>query len=149
MLLQMTRRPACPVLAILIAAAAACSSASPAPILPTAPTAVVPTAPPTPPAARPTYTLSGTVTEVASREPIEGVEVYCDACGEWGHTLTKTDINGFYIFDDVYAGNAPLLISKPGYGDPPGVPPGPVPGHSWRPVFVSGDTRLDVQLARQ
>lgn len=133
---------------MLLATAIGCSSSS-STASPTAPTAVVPPAPTAPVPPRRAFTLSGTVTEVSSGEPIEGVELYCDACGPEGHRWAESDANGFYIFYDVYAGNAPLLIRKAGYGDPPGVPQGPVAGRSWRPVIVNGDTRLDIQLARK
>jgi hypothetical protein len=80
--------------------------------------------------------------------PIEGVQVYCDSCGPFGHTFLSTDANGFYIFPAVFNGDNPIIVRKDGYGDPPGLPPGPVsPG--WRYVTVKGDTRFDVELIRR
>jgi len=45
------------------------------------------------------YTLSGVVYEETpmGRAPVEGVDIYCDACGsEFGHTRVFTDTNGVY-----------------------------------------------------
>jgi hypothetical protein len=98
--------------------------------------------------------LSGVVFEVTAtgHVPIPGVSVYCDACGEFGHTAKTTDKDGFYSFSGDIAGGggmwlppsntAYLIVRKEGYRDPPGLPPGP------RDVTVKGDTRFDIQLVR-
>jgi hypothetical protein len=87
--------------------------------------------------------------------PVLGVSVYCDACGEVGHTTRTTDASGFYSFSgDIARGGGvwisagiatPLIVTKEGYRDPPGLPPGPV-SQGWREVTVKGDTRFDIQL---
>jgi len=96
------------------------------------------------------HTLSGVVFEVtpAGQAPIEGVQVYCDSCGEFGHTFAHTDANGFYIFPAVFNGSNPLIVGKDGYRDPPGLPPGPL-SQGWRQVTVKGDTRFDIELVRR
>lgn len=102
--------------------------------------------------ALPSYTLSGMVFERTSTEtePIEGVELYCDACGSpFGHTFVYTDANGFYSFSYAYDGINALLIRKDGYTDPVGQPQGPVQGRPWRQPVVNGDTHFDIELVRQ
>ena len=66
--------------------------------------------------------LSGVVFEIADggRVPIEGVELYCDSCGEFGHTATYTDANGRLQNEwvdtmEVYA--TPFDTPIPGYGN--------------------------------
>ena len=85
------------------------------------------------------YTLSGVVFEMTATGParVEGVDIYCDACGQFGHTWLTTDGNGFYSFSGVYNGLTPLLVRKEGY----------VAGR--RDATVSGDTRFDIQIVRQ
>ena len=86
-----------------------------------------------------TYTLSGVVSETTptGHTPVEDVDVYCDACGEFGHTRVYTDTNGFYTFSGVYAGITQLLVRKDGYNVVgPTVP------------TVNGDTRFDIELVR-
>lgn len=97
------------------------------------------------------YTLSGVVFEETSdgRAVVEGVEVYCDSCGEHGHTGTYTDADGFYTFSGVYAGVTPLLLHKDGYTDPPGELTRPLGDRLRRNPVVSGDTRFDIQIARR
>ena len=96
------------------------------------------------------HTLSGVVSEVtpAGLVPVEGVEVYCDACGEFGHTFAHTDTLGSYSFSLVYNGVTPLLIRKEGYAvvDPSGTFPD---GAGRRNATVNGDTRFDIQLVRR
>lgn len=95
------------------------------------------------------FTLSGVVFErtEAGTAPIEGVHVYCDACGSpVGHTSAYTDAHGQYSFSYTYAGVITLLISKDGYGDPPGVPPSRVQRWLQREVAIGGDTRFDIEL---
>lgn len=100
----------------------------------------------------PSYSLSGVVFErtPTGTEPIEGVDVYCDGCGSpYGHTSAITDAHGFYSLAYTYPGINPLLISKDGYGDPPGQPPGTVRGYLSRQPMVNGDTRFDIELVRR
>ena len=104
--------------------------------------------------------LSGVVFETtpAGRVPLPGVSVYCDACGEEGHTEKITDKDGFYSFSgDVARGGGVwlnhtntlyLIVRKAGYVDPPGLPPRPV-SQGWRDVPVNGDTRFDIQLVER
>jgi hypothetical protein len=94
--------------------------------------------------------------------PLAGAVVYCDACGEEGHTWARTDGNGYYSFSgDLSQGGGiwvnpgvpiPLLVGKEGYGDPAGLPPrsprSPT-GPGWREVTVDGDTRFDMTLVQQ
>lgn len=93
--------------------------------------------------------------------PIPGVTVYCDACGEEGHSTVTTDASGFYRFSgDISDGGgvwvAPgyatyLIVTKEGYGDPPGLPAtwwgGSRPG--FRELTMRGDSRLDIELVRR
>jgi hypothetical protein len=95
------------------------------------------------------YTLSGVVFEVtaAGRVPIPGVELYCDSCGSPdGHTFVYTDADGFYSFSWAFNGATPLLVRKDGYDlvDPPSTPVGNLRRID---VTVSGDTRVDIQMA--
>lgn len=96
------------------------------------------------------HTLSGIVYEVTptGHIPIEGVDVYCDSCGEFGHTSVFTDAKGAYSFPEVFNGSNPLIVRKEGYRDPPGTPLGPV-SQGWRQVTVNGDTRFDIELVRR
>jgi hypothetical protein len=106
--------------------------------------------------------LSGVVFEVtpAGPLPVPGVSVYCDACGQEGHSTETTDASGAYNFSGDIAGGggvwvAPgyttyLIVRKDGYEDPPGLPPATwansTPG--WRELTITGDTRFDIRLAR-
>ena len=93
--------------------------------------------------------------------PIEGVTVYCDVCGEFGHTAAKTDRNGYYNFNrDIATGGGMWLsngltalhVSKDGYQDPPGLPPvtlGVQNPSGWRQIAILGDTQFDIQLVRR
>ena len=106
--------------------------------------------------------LFGVVSEPTpnGQAPIAGVMVYCDVCGEFGHTAVTTDANGYYSFNgDLASGGGvwlsgpatALLVSKEGYQDPPGMtrPAPPLPsGPGWRAVLINGDTRFDTQLVR-
>jgi hypothetical protein len=76
------------------------------------------------------------------------VWVYCDSCGDDGHTETYTDADGFYSFQDVYAGVFPILVRKDGYSavNPARVLPSYADEFTAR---VTGDARLDIQLTRQ
>ena len=56
--------------------------------------------------------LFGVVTKMtpAGPSPIAGMMVYCDQCGEFGHTTQFTDANGKYSFGgDVAAGGGVWL----------------------------------------
>jgi hypothetical protein len=108
-------------------------------------------------------TLFGVVSEVtaAGETPVEGVWVYCDACGKVGHTSAYTDANGYYSFTGdldhdggiwVNPGVPTLiLVGKEGFQDPPGLPRSPrMPsGPGWREVTISGDTRFDITLVQR
>jgi hypothetical protein len=97
-----------------------------------------------------TYTLSGVVFEVnaSGLAAVENVSVYCDGCGEDGHTWLHTDADGFYHFPEVYAGLTPLLVRKDGYAvlDPTRTFPD---GTGQREARVAGDTHFDIQLVRR
>lgn len=107
--------------------------------------------------------LTGVVFEItaAGRLPLDGVSVYCDACGEVGHSWVTTDRNGEYRFSgDVAAGGGiwlsgaltPLHVTKEGFGDPPGLPGltmGVRDPAGWREVRVAGDTSFDIELVRR
>ena len=141
----------------------ACSETSP-----TAPTApgLAPTAvsrPPVSPAPTHTYTadvtLSGVVwerTETGSK-PLQGASIYCDACGEYGHTTVTTDESGSYTFTGMWLlpfSAVPLHLEKDGYNDPPGLPPLKSPfagkGAGWREVMISStETQFDMDLIRR
>ena len=115
---------------------AGCGPASSMPSSPT-PTAAPATTPqPTPPAPRvgqaervPAARLSGVITEMTADGlvPLEDVELYCDACGEFGHTFTSTNASGAYDFGRegiwMFPGSlaTTILIHKDGYFDPASV----------------------------
>lgn len=97
--------------------------------------------------------LSGRVSEVTptGQAPVQDVEIYCDTCGEMGHTSVSTDSDGSYRFTGVwqYLGRpTTLLVSKPGYllVEPSGTL---LDGRSYKEVVVAGDTRLDLLLERR
>ena len=50
-----------------------------------------------------------------ARMPVEGVEVYCDACGPFGHTASFTDANGNYELPGAPAGVTRVLVAKAGF----------------------------------
>jgi hypothetical protein len=105
---------------------------------------------------RTSVALFGVVTEMtaAGPTPIAGVMVYCDQCGEFGHSTQFTDANGTYSFGgDVSTGGGVwlrgdsalyLIVSKDGYQDPPGIV-----GSGWRELRLSGDTQFDIALVRR
>jgi hypothetical protein len=95
------------------------------------------------------YTLSGVVYEETpnGRVPVEGVEIYCDACGsEVGHTYVHTDTNGSYSLAWSYNGIYPLLVRKEGYAV---LNPSGVNSPNGINATVNGDTRFDIQLVRR
>ena len=122
-----------------------------------APVAVAPTPPPpsrSQPVLKPDYSLSGVVSEMTSEGlvPLAGVEIYCDACGEFGHTWMTTDERGAYDFgrDGIWSddrGVTALLVVKEGYFIPGGSL-GPS-NWTWQHVRVTGDTRFDFQMVRR
>jgi hypothetical protein len=107
--------------------------------------------------------LSGVVFDVTAsgRSPIEGVTVYCDACGPFGHTWATTDRDGQYGFGGevasgggIWLSNAltPINVSKEGYSDPDGLPHLTMTVRNtagWRELRVAGDTRFDIELVRR
>lgn len=140
--------------------AAACEPTS-NPIAPgaaTVSTAVTPAPTPPPshsrPVLKPDYSLSGVVSEMTSDGlvPLAGVEIYCDACGEFGHTRVTTDENGAYDFgrDGIWSDDGDviaILITKDGY-NVSGESQGP---SGWPTLYVriNGDTRFDFRLVRR
>ena len=96
------------------------------------------------------YRLSGAVFEITptGRTPIEGFLLYCDGCGEVGHTSTTTDAEGFYSFPWVYPGIQEIqLLGKQGYRYANAAP---LPaGHFGPRVAVTGDTRFDIEVVRR
>jgi hypothetical protein len=118
---------------------------------PTSPSSFVPyvTIQPTPVVFAPNVTLSGVVFEITqgAEVPIEGVDIYCEACGEQTHTWASTDKKGFYSFKGVWGTSVSIMVSKDGYEAAPG-PPDPS-GPGWKNVVINGDTRLNVQLERK
>lgn len=130
------------------------------PLPPAAPPQILPAPPP---ATRPSaVALFGTVFErtAGAQTAIEGVMVYCDACGEYGHTFMTTDANGRYRFSGdlangggVWLGGPPmrLLVQKAGYILPGGVPinSASYPEGFWATVTMNGDTEFDIVLARR
>jgi len=97
----------------------------------------------------PTYTLSGIAFEVtpAGQVPIEGVEIYCDSCGPFGHTRVFTDSNGRYVMSEVLPVTHSLLVQKTGFAVVD--PIGSTAGYDVKDVKVEGDTRFDIQFVRR
>ena len=99
-------------------------------------------------------TLSGVVCEITPTglDPLEGATIYCDACGEQGHTWAYTTSNGFYTFTGLWttSGQTVLSVTKQGYDDPPGQPTlASYEGPGWRAVTLDGATQFDMQLVRR
>jgi len=88
-------------------------------------------------ARRPTYTLSGVVTEVTPTglAPVEGVTVD----ETYFHAQTKTDTNGFYSFTGYPDPSDGFMVrfTKEGYRI------------ATSGVTINGNTRLDIQLVRR
>jgi len=142
----------------LVTAACEPSSSPTAPSAVTVPTPVTPAPTPPPsqsrPVLKPDNSLSGVVSEMTSDGlvPLAGVEIYCDACGEFGHTRVTTDGNGAYDFgrDGIWsdAGDViAILITKDGYN----VSGGSQGPSGWPTIYVriNGDTRFDFQMVRR
>lgn len=93
------------------------------------------------------FVLSGMVYETTpnGRVPLQGVVLYCDACGSpEGHTFVTTDANGLYRFAWTRNGKNWIdFISKDGY-----TYAGP---HEFGsiPVIVDGDTTFDIELVKR
>jgi hypothetical protein len=129
---------------------------SSSPLPPTAPAVSIP--PQTGPSG---VALFGTVFErtAESLTPIPGVLLYCDACGEFGHTAQTTDADGRYRFsgDLAHGGGVwltdpiRLLAQRDGYVLPGGEPVNSpsYPSAFWTNVKMNGDTEFDVVLARK
>ena len=89
-------------------------------------------------------------------KPLEGVLLYCDACGEFGHTFLTTGANGSYrLSGDLAHGGGiwlsdliSVLVQKPGYTVIGGVPINSpsYPEGFWVNVKMNGDTASDIVL---
>jgi hypothetical protein len=159
---RMSRVVATVGIALMILGTTGCGADASAPPLaaPTAPTPAPTQAPRQQSGFVGTYaadvTLSGVVyeTTVTGPRPLGGATIYCDACGEWGHTWASTDANGFYTFTGMWLpfNPVPLHVEKEGYEDPPDLPAlkgSHAPkGPGWREVTISGHTRFDMHLIR-
>lgn len=101
------------------------------------------------------YTLSGVVFEETSagKVPVANVDVYCEECTPpEGHSLTSTDVAGAYGFAEVPSGTIRILLSKPGYilpNQPDQSGPDGLGWMGWVNAVVSGNTRLDIRIARE
>ena len=142
----------------LVTAACEPSSSPTAPSAVAGPTPVTPAPTPPPsqsrPVLKPDNSLSGVVSEMTSDGlvPLAGVEIYCDACGEFGHTWVTTDGNGAYDFgrDGIWSDDGDviaILITKDGY-NVSGGSQGPS-GWPTKYVRINGDTRFDFQMIRR
>ena len=142
----------------LVTAACEPTSSPTTPSAVTVPTPVTPAPTPPPsqsrPVLKPDNSLSGVVSEMTSDGlvPLAGVEIYCDACGEFGHTRVTTDETGAYDFgrDGIWSDDGDviaILITKDGY-NVSGGSQGPS-GWPTRYVKINGDTRFDFQMVRR
>lgn len=86
------------------------------------------------PPATQTYSLSGSVSEMlaAGGEPIEGARITEASSGR----TTITDANGRYTIDGLTATSRSVQVAKDGYVG------------ATRTVAMTGDTQLDIRLAR-
>lgn len=150
---------------LLIQGLAGCGGSTELPSAPAAPSPPVPSLPPagTGVSVLADATLSGVVYDVVGDSPrqivgIEGVDVYCEQCGESTHNWSRTGSKGEYVFPrGVWTEGRPsfpirVFVTKDGYRDPPGLPnttpPNPS-GPGWREVVIDGDTRFDIGLVRR
>ena len=147
----------------LVLGLTACTNSFEVPPAPTRPIVTPPARTEPPTSVLADATIFGMVYEVVSDSPrqiagIEGVSVYCEACGESTHNFAQTDSKGEYVFPrGVWTRGHPelpvwILVQKDGYQDPTGLapPPPPVPSSpGWRGVVINGDTRFDIELARR
>ena len=157
----MTNRTHVGVLCFLLAAGQVGCDGGPA--SPTAPSSQTPQAAPKPEPLVANHILKpvalfGVITETTPTgdAPIAGVTVYCDLCGEKGHTWTETGADGSYRFSGdlgagggiwLYSNQTTIWVGKDGYQDPPGTSWGT--GTGWKQVQIDGDTRFDMRLVRQ
>ena len=143
----MTNRPPLGIVILIAQALVGCGSEAVRSSVPSAPSA--PTPPPSVVTVQqawpsgvfaPNVTLSGVVFELAqgAEVPIEGVGVYCELCGEETHTWASTDKKGFYSFKGIWGNSVSIMVDKDGFEGP-----------GWRFIAISGDTRLDIQIARK
>jgi hypothetical protein len=100
------------------------------------------------------FVLSGVVYEITATglSPLQGATIYCDACGEYGHTWQDTNDSGVYSFSGLWTtgGTIVLSVMKQGYVDPPGQPAlSGYSGAGWRAVTLARDGRFDMQLGRK
>jgi protocatechuate 3,4-dioxygenase beta subunit len=90
--------------------------------------------------ALPAMTISGTVTEIGSSEPLEGARVQLESGGStssFGLKSAVTDSRGFYSIDDVDSGSYQVTARKEGYQ------------LKTQPVSIgSSSVELDLSLAR-
>jgi hypothetical protein len=105
-------------------------------------------------------TVAGVVYEVTAtgQAPVADVSIYCDVCGADGHTWKTTDANGYYSFSGDLAtgggvwlgakGPVGLIVTKTGYRVVNAATTFP-DGSASVSIVVHGDSRLDIQLARQ
>ena len=92
-------------------------------------------------------------------KPLEGVLLYCDACGEFGHTFLTTDADGNYRFsgDLAHGGGIwiwnpiSVLVQKVGYTVTGGIPAksSSYPDGFLVTINISGDTAFDIVLTRR
>jgi hypothetical protein len=97
-------------------------------------------------------TLHGVVFEMhdKTRVPVPGVEMYCDACGPFGHTATFTDSNGKYELAGAPAGYTRVLLAKSGYKLL--APDWTYPAGGWMggvDARVNRDAGFDIELVRE
>ena len=139
-----------PALALVLAGCNGDSST----ITPTAPSQQTVRPPALLPAVLYGVSLFGVVFEMTptGQMPVADVSIYCDACGESGHTWLRTDANGYDSFSGdlnsgggiwLSAGPTLILVAREGFLDPPGQTPGQ------RQVQIEGDTRFNVELVRR
>jgi hypothetical protein len=148
-------------LLVLVLALLGCGDRKPLTTLvgpsPVPPQAVVPTNPASNGPSSSTLTaasLSGVVYEMTptGQVPIPGAVVYCESCGEITHTWATADANGFYRFPGDLATGGGVWLS-------PGRPTSIIvrgvhfEQETWLgrylDVFITGDTRFDVELVRR
>lgn len=104
---------------------------------------------------KPSFTLSGVVSEMTASglAPIEGIliELFsCDfGCRHYEDTIATTDKNGFYSLPVRYAGkdNALWVVSSEYRAEDE--PPASLCDGCSRILTITGDTQLDIRVARR
>ena len=150
------------VLLVLVNGFVACDNATTTP--PTAPTPQAVLAPP-PAASLTAVALFGRAIERtdAGDRPIAGVLLYCDACGQIGHTFLTTDSDGHYRFSGdlehgggiwISAGGpVQILVDKAGYTVPGGdaIPPNASypEGYFVTVPRFNSDTEFNIVMTKQ